>query len=228
MDNCDFFSDSNLPIQTDIPSQMQKPSTAHNDHVCRTRSQRASITPIHLKDYHCFLVNSSSSSTTHPLKSVLSDQKLSPTYKAFVHSVSSIIEPHTFSQAVVHPEWRQAMSAELQALEENNTCSVISLPSGKSVVGCKWVYKENVLANGTLERYKARLVAKGYTRQEGVDYFETFSPVAKLVTVRTLLAITAVHGWFLMQLDVNNAFLHGELLEEVYMSLPPGYEKKGC
>lgn len=118
------------------------------------------------------------------------------------------------------------MSAELQALEDNDTWSVVSLPSGKSVVGCKWVYKAKLLVDGTLERYKTRLVAKGYTQQEGVDYFETFSPVAKLVTVRTLLAVAAVRGWFLMQLDVNNAFLHGELLEEVYMPLHPGYEKK--
>lgn len=90
---------------------------------------------------------------------MLSDQKLSPTYKAFAQSVSSIIEPHTFSQ-VVHPEWRQAMSAELQALEDNGTWFAVSLPSEKSVVGCKWVYKAKFLADGTLERHKTRLVAK--------------------------------------------------------------------
>lgn len=131
-----------------------------------------------------------------------------------------------FSQAVVHPEWRQALSTELQALEENGTCFVVFLPPGKSVVGFKWVYKEIFLADGTLELCKARLMAKGYTQQEGVDYFETFSPVAKLVIFRTLLAVEAVRGWFLMQLDVSNAF-YGELLEEVYISLLPGYEKKG-
>ncbi|XP_073019373.1 uncharacterized mitochondrial protein AtMg00820-like [Primulina eburnea] len=100
------------------------------------------------------------------------------------------------------------MTDELSALESNDTWSIVSLPSGKRAVGCKWVYKAKFRADGTLERYKARLVAKGYTQQEGVDYFETFSPVAKLVTVRTLLALAAIRGWSLMQLDVNNAFLH--------------------
>ena len=116
------------------------------------------------------------------------------------------------------------MAAEIHALELNNTWTVIDLPLGKHPIGCKWVYKIKHKANGDVERYMARLVAKGYTQKERLDYSDTFSPVAKLTTVRVLLALAFVKGWHLHQLDVNNTFLNGSLKEEIYMKLPPGFE----
>jgi hypothetical protein len=115
------------------------------------------------------------------------------------------------------------MTEELQALEKTHTWDLVDLPHGKSAIGCKWVYKIKTKSDGSIERYKARLVAKGYAQKYGIDYEETFAPVARITSVRSLLAIAAVHQWPLFQMDVKNAFLNGDLTEEVYMQAPPGY-----
>jgi hypothetical protein len=93
----------------------------------------------------------------------------------------------------------------------------VPLPEGKKVIGCKWVYKVKHNSNGSISRYKVRLVAKGYAQTHGIDYEETFAPLAKMATMRVVITVAASRGWVLHQMDVKDAFLHGELQEEVYL-----------
>ena len=109
------------------------------------------------------------------------------------------------------------MNEELDALHKNNTWDMVDLLPGQSVVGCRGVYKIKTKADGSVERYKACLVAKGFTQEYGIDYEETFAPVARLTSIRCLIAVAAVRYWPLYQMDVKNAFLNGDLHEEVYM-----------
>ena len=217
--------------QYDSPIEPITQEPINVDHLTKSssspprRSTRARHAPTYLQDYHHDLsINNTSASTfvRYPLSSVLSYSRLSPTHKHFVLSISSTVEPSSYAEASRHDCWIKAMKAELQALQSNETWRLTLLPPQKTAIGCRWIYKIKYRADGSIERYKARLVAKGYTQMEGLDYLDTFSPIAKLTTVRLLLALAAVNQWHLRQLDVNNVFLHGELDEEVYMQVPPG------
>jgi len=116
------------------------------------------------------------------------------------------------------------MCDELDALIKTHTWDLVELPSGKSAVGCKWVYKIKTWLDSSVERYKAWLVAKGFSQGYDIDYEETFAHVARLTSVRSLLAVVVVRHWQLFQMDAKNALLNRDLAEEVYMHPPPGYD----
>jgi len=146
-----------------------------------------------------------------PHYTALSYHRLSQPFYACLSSISSVSIPKTVGDALAHPGLRQAMLDELSALQNSGTWKLISLPSGKSVVGCRWVFTIKVGPDGTIDHLKARLVAKGYTQIFCLDYGDTFSPVAKMASVRLFIAMAALQRWPLYQLDVKNDFLNGDL-----------------
>lgn len=186
------------------------------------RSTRIPRPPIWSQDYVC-----SSSSSPYPISTYLAYDKVYVPYKSFLSNLSTHREPTSYHEAVVDPRWLSAMELELQALSSNNTWEIVDLPPGKVPIGNKWDYKIKYHPDGSVDRYKARLVAKGYTQLYGVDFHDTFSPVAKITTVRCLLSVAAMSQWPLYQMDVTNVFLQGDLDEEIYMILPPGLRSQG-
>ena len=143
-------------------------------------------------------------------------------YISCTAALSNIFVPSCYSHAAKHECWQRAMQEELQALQDNQTWDIVQCSSHVKPIGCKWVYSVKLRSDGSLDLYKARLVALGHRQEYGIDYEETFAPVAKMTTVRTILAIAASKSWSLQQFDVKNAFLHGDLKEEIYMMPPPG------
>jgi len=134
--------------------------------------------------------------------------------------------PLCFEEAVKSANWRLAIDNEIKSIEKNQTWTFTELPVGAKRIGVKWVYKTKNNEHGKIDKYKVRLVAKGYSQKHGVNYTEVFAPVARMDTVRMIIALAAHKNWRIFQLDVKSAFLHGQLSEDVYVEHPRGYEKE--
>ena len=141
-----------------------------------------------------------------------------------------VTEPATMKEALqsdLAAEWKAAIDSEYQSLRKNDTWNLVELPSNKKTIGCKWVFKIKRSKDGEVERFKARLVAKGYSQKYGVDYDQTFAPVVRFSSIRTLLAFAVEKDMLIHQMDVETAFLNGVLEEEIYMHQPEGYTQPG-
>ncbi|KAE8670892.1 APO protein 3 [Hibiscus syriacus] len=152
--------------------------------------------------------------TAHPINKYVAYGKLQSNFRAFTVSINTVKIPRNVTEAFQSPEWKKAVEEEIKALQKNKTWSLTDLPKGKRAVGCRWIFTVKYHSDGSVERYKARLVAKGFSQSYGIDYQETFAPVAKLNTIRILLSVAVNMDWKLHQLDIKNAFLNGNLEEE--------------
>jgi histone deacetylase 1/2 len=132
--------------------------------------------------------------------------------------------PQSVLEALKDPNWRQVMQDEFDALQRNNTWTLVPRPSGAQVNSRKWVFRHKFRSDDTLERYKARWVVRGFHQRSGIDFDETFSPVVKPAMIRTVLTLVASKNWPAHQLDVSNVFLHGNIMERVVCQQPTGFK----
>ncbi|KAJ4792962.1 Pol [Rhynchospora pubera] len=167
--------------------------------------------------------------SSHPLTNVIGDPREGVRTRSSLHQTIghcafvSQLEPKSFKEANVDPNWIVAMQEELNQFERNQVWELVPLPKSKKVIGTKWVFRNKLSEDGIVVRNKARLVAQGFKQQEGIDFEETFAPVARLESIRMLLAFAANKGFTLFQMDVKSAFLNGWIDEEVYVQQPPGF-----
>ena len=145
-------------------------------------------------------------------------------------------EPQSFIETISTPEapmWKEAVNSEIESIMQNHTWELVDLPPRSKPLGCKWIFKRKMKTNGSIDKYKARLVEKGYEQKKGLDYFDTYSYVTRIRSIRMLIVITALHNLEIHQMDVKTTFLNGDLNEEIYIDQPEGFislgqEKKVC
>ncbi|KAG7594090.1 Retrotransposon gag domain [Arabidopsis thaliana x Arabidopsis arenosa] len=196
-------------------------STSQEAPIALRRSERLKFPPSNWKNTRVYY---NRQAVAHPIQAVCTIAHFPEEHQVFLGQIDQHWIPQTYEEAIQHQVWRDAIAAERQAMEHNHTWEEGELPRGKKAVTSKWVFTIKYKSNGDIERYKARLVARGFTQTYGEDYLDTFAPVAKLHTVRVVLSLATNLEWELWQMDVKNAFLQGELEEQVYMKPPPGLE----
>jgi hypothetical protein len=196
LSNMDTSSSQSSPRRDEgTPQRRRRGEGTPQSSVAPRRSTRQTHTPVRYKDY------------------------------ALMTQVMNVVEPLNFEQAKDHKVWMDAMKEEYDSIMKNETWELTKLPENKVPIGSKWLFKSKFNVDGSIDKYKARLVAKGYSQKEGIDYEDTFAPVAKMNTIRLMIAMATKYNWKLHQLDVKSTFLNGELKEEVYLVQPEGFVK---
>jgi len=136
-------------------------------------------------------------------------------------------EPLIYKQAMSSldaPYWKEAVNSEIESILQNHTWELVDLPKGSNPLGYKWIFKEKQKADGSIDKYKARLVVKGFRQKEDLDYFDTYSPVTRITSIRVLIAIASILNLEIHLMDVKTAFLNGELEKEIYIEQPEGFQ----
>ena len=146
--------------------------------------------------------------------------------------VSSVMEPNplTFEEAMKSNDsafWKEVVNDEMNSIMGNKTWKLVDLPLGSKPIGCEWIFKKKMKVDGTIDMFKARLVVKGFIQKEGIDYFDTYAPVARISTIRVLIALASIYKLQIHQMNVKTAFLNGELEKEIYMKQPEGFVVQG-
>lgn len=161
----------------------------------------------------------------HPMTTRSKAGTFKPNTRYLLHTNPAYpAEPKTISEALKDPRWADSMETEIKDQHALQTWHLVPATPDMNIIGCKWVHRLKLNADGTIDKFKSRLVAKGFHQEEGTDYHETFSPVVRSATIRAVLGVATAKNWSVTQLDVKSAFLYGDLHEDIYMMQPPGFE----
>nr|GEV36965.1 retrotransposon-related protein [Tanacetum cinerariifolium] len=206
------------------------PNDASNDSDALSDAPSGSYSPSHSPtpevDLHIALLKDKRT-CRYPVSAFVSYDGLSSSSSIFVANLDSILVLKTVGEALAHFGWRAAMIEEMNALDHNGTWALVDLQVHKKAIGYKWVFSVKMNPDGLIARLKARLIAKSYVQTYDIDYSETFSPVAKISFGWLFISLATTYDLTLHQLDVKNAFLHGDLEEVVYMEQPLGFVAQG-